>query len=417
MRAYDRYLSACAPATPRRRSHRRLRRARRAPRAGAPLRDARPLRPRGAASPRAGCSAGRPASTTWNRCSGSPRGRRMGVSSARAPPCPATATTACPPRTTRSCSARRRTCTCTSSSTLIFETGPFRTADGGIDIERFKRATEAILHRVPRYRQKLHWIPGFQHAVWVDDPRFNLDFHIRHTALPKPGTRRAAQAALGAHHVAAARPPAPALGELGDRGPRGRRALRADHQDPPLHDRRRLGHGPLADPDVDLARGARVRAARRPSCRRPSPSRLRAVCATRSLARSARRSASRATCAASPRRPRTCATRSARACAPSIKMARHGHCRRTQTPLNGPVGPHRRFDWWRVPLADLKAMRHALGCTINDVVLTVVTGAVREYLMLPRRGPERPHLPRLGAGERAQRRRRRASSATASRRG
>src|SRR5262245_29836233 len=74
------------------------------------------------------------------------------------------------------------------ASTMVFETGPFRTADGGIDIERFKRATEAILHRVPRYRQKLHWIPGFQHAVWVDDPRFNLDFHIRHTALPKPGT-------------------------------------------------------------------------------------------------------------------------------------------------------------------------------------------------------------------------------------
>jgi len=62
------------------------------------------------------------------------------------------------------------------SSTLVFESGPFATADGGVDIERFKRATEATLHRVPRYRQKLHWIPGFQHAVWVDDPRFNLDF-------------------------------------------------------------------------------------------------------------------------------------------------------------------------------------------------------------------------------------------------
>ena len=74
------------------------------------------------------------------------------------------------------------------ASTMILEVGPLRTADGGIDVERFKRATEAVLHRIPRYRQKLHWIPGFQHAVWVDDPRFNLDFHIRHTALPKPGS-------------------------------------------------------------------------------------------------------------------------------------------------------------------------------------------------------------------------------------
>jgi WS/DGAT/MGAT family acyltransferase len=59
------------------------------------------------------------------------------------------------------------------------------------------------------------------------------------------------------------------------------------------------------------------------------------------------------------------------------------------TPLNGSVGPHRRFEWWRVPLGELKAMRHALGCTINDVVLTVVTGAVREYLLLRGVDPER----------------------------
>jgi len=52
----------------------------------------------------------------------------------------------------------------------------------------------------------------------------------------------------------------------------------------------------------------------------------------------------------------------------------------SETPLNGPLGPHRDFDWLHVPLAELKAMRKVLDCTINDVVLTVVTGAVREYL-------------------------------------
>src|SRR5262249_35160990 len=52
----------------------------------------------------------------------------------------------------------------------------------------------------------------------------------------------------------------------------------------------------------------------------------------------------------------------------------------SETPLNGPLGPHRAFDWLHVPLPELKEMRKALGCTINDVVLTVVTGAVREYL-------------------------------------
>jgi diacylglycerol O-acyltransferase len=51
------------------------------------------------------------------------------------------------------------------------------------------------------------------------------------------------------------------------------------------------------------------------------------------------------------------------------------------TPINGRVGPHRRFDWLTCQLDDLKAVRRAWGCTINDVVLTIVTGAIREYLV------------------------------------
>ena len=50
--------------------------------------------------------------------------------------------------------------------------------------------TASVLHRIPRYRQKLAWIPGENHAVWVDDPHFNLDYHMRHTRLPRPGTER-----------------------------------------------------------------------------------------------------------------------------------------------------------------------------------------------------------------------------------
>ena len=51
------------------------------------------------------------------------------------------------------------------------------------------------------------------------------------------------------------------------------------------------------------------------------------------------------------------------------------------TPLNGRLGPHRRFEWVSCLLDDLKSMRKGLGCSINDVVLTIVTGAVREYLI------------------------------------
>src|SRR5262249_19944732 len=44
------------------------------------------------------------------------------------------------------------------------------------------------LHLVPRYRQKLSVPPaGTGRPLWIDDPNFSLEYHVRHTALPKPG--------------------------------------------------------------------------------------------------------------------------------------------------------------------------------------------------------------------------------------
>src|ERR671915_660844 len=65
---------------------------------------------------------------------------------------------------------------------LIFE-GPPPTR------EEFLEQLEKRLHLVPRYRQKLAFAPfGIGAPLWVDDPSFNVDYHVRHTALPKPGT-------------------------------------------------------------------------------------------------------------------------------------------------------------------------------------------------------------------------------------
>src|SRR3954454_18756171 len=48
---------------------------------------------------------------------------------------------------------------------------------------------ESRLHLVPRYRQKLAFVPyGQGRPKWVDDPHFNMSYHVRHTALPRPGT-------------------------------------------------------------------------------------------------------------------------------------------------------------------------------------------------------------------------------------
>src|SRR4051812_8717092 len=68
------------------------------------------------------------------------------------------------------------------ASTTLFE-GP------APSYEEFREHIESRLHLVPRFRQKLRFVPfGQGRPVWIDDPHFNLDYHVRHTALPSPGS-------------------------------------------------------------------------------------------------------------------------------------------------------------------------------------------------------------------------------------
>ncbi|MCH2185278.1 WS/DGAT domain-containing protein, partial [Myxococcota bacterium] len=54
----------------------------------------------------------------------------------------------------------------------------------------------------------------------------------------------------------------------------------------------------------------------------------------------------------------------------------------SETPMNGPPSHHRKFDWLEIDLDEVKALRRALGCSVNDIVLTVVTNAVRQFMQL-----------------------------------
>src|SRR5439155_3024153 len=56
--------------------------------------------------------------------------------------------------------------------------------------------------------------------------------------------------------------------------------------------------------------------------------------------------------------------------------------------LNVEVGPHRRFDWTEMRVADLKAVKNRLGGTLNDVVLATVSGALRNFFKQRRLDPD-----------------------------
>lgn len=60
--------------------------------------------------------------------------------------------------------------------------------EGSLDFESFKKTIASRLHQIPKLRQRLVQVPfSIDHPYWVDDPNFNLDMHIDHLALPKPG--------------------------------------------------------------------------------------------------------------------------------------------------------------------------------------------------------------------------------------
>jgi diacylglycerol O-acyltransferase len=264
------------------------------------------------------------------------------------------------------------------ASTNIFDIGPLRAANGGIDIDLVKRATESFLHRVPRYRQRLHEIPVFNHAVWVDDPHFDLDYHVRHTALPRPGSLQQLKSLV-----------ARVMAQPLDR----KRPLWETWIVEGLEGGEQFGmitkiHHCMIDgaSGVDLANiqfstssvPAEL-APPEPFRPRPAPRRLelflneskRQAGIPGEIVRDFRRFVQRTDDLREDVNTRINAL--TRLFGMGLKA--------DDTPLNGRVGPHRTFDWVSCRLDDLKSMRKGLGCSINDIVLTVVTGAVREYLL------------------------------------
>jgi WS/DGAT/MGAT family acyltransferase len=235
------------------------------------------------------------------------------------------------------------------------------------------------LHLVPRYRQKLAFPPlETGRPLWVDDPAFNLEYHLRHSALPAPGSE-AQLRTLAARFVSQRLDRGKPLWELymveGLEG--GRFALISKT------------HHALVDgvSGVDLATVLFDLAPDPPPIEhpgrgwQPAPEPTTVALATRgfrALVRTPVGFAARAAGAAT--HPlETLAT--AREAAEGIgELVWAGLNPAPETPLNVPIGPHRRLEFVRCELEDFKQVKNAFGGTVNDVVLTVVAGGLRRWL-------------------------------------
>jgi diacylglycerol O-acyltransferase / wax synthase len=253
------------------------------------------------------------------------------------------------------------------ASTILFE-------GAAPSHEEFRDHIESRLHLVPRFRQKLRFVPFDQgRPVWVDDPFLNLDYHVRRTALPAPGSEeqlRNLAARIFSQQLDRTKP----LWELwlveGLEDDRFAVVGKSHHalvdgisgvdittvlfdvdeepDNPPV---RPPKWAPRPEPtDLDLLKDALHE-------RLTSP---------REIVRGVR---------AALRGPRQ-VLRGLGATGKMLEVAAAA----PNTPFNVEIGPHRRLAFVRGDLEDFKRVKNAHGGTVNDVVLSVVTGALGNYL-------------------------------------
>ena len=253
------------------------------------------------------------------------------------------------------------------ASTILFEGPP-------PSHEEFRDHIGSRLHLVPRFRQKLRPVPfGQGRPVWVDDPHLNLDYHVRRTALPAPGSEeqlRNLASRIFSQQLDRTKP----LWELwlveGLEGDRFAIVGKSHHA---------LVDG-VSGVDIttvlfDLEKEPAEPAVHPPKwAPRPEPTDLQLLGDALRERATSPREFTRGVRAAL-RGPRQVL----RGIGATSKVIGAGMAA-PSTPFNVEIGPHRRLAFVRADLGQLKEVKNEHGGTVNDVVLSIVTGALGNYL-------------------------------------
>jgi diacylglycerol O-acyltransferase len=254
---------------------------------------------------------------------------------------------------------------------LVFEGPPPRYVD-------LVEHVRGRLDQVPRFRQRLV-VPPLEagRPLWADDVNFNLTYHIRHTALPDPGGEAELRRLAGrvfSQQLDRSKP----LWELWlvQGLERDRFAILTKTHHAMVDGISGVDIGTVLFDVEPVPQPAPVEDGWVPH---PEPSTIELVRRAISDAAAAPvHLAERAVEAV--RHPEPAARRLAEALEGVGEVVSAFADPAPDVPLNAPIGPHRRFVWARSELATFKRIKDALGGTVNDVVLAVVTGALREWL-------------------------------------
>lgn len=260
----------------------------------------------------------------------------------------------------------------------LFDATALEKEGGGIDIDRIRAHIRSKLQYIPRYRQKLDWVPYDRHPVWVDDDQFDFDYHIRHSSLPQPGSDEQLKSLAGRIVSTKLDRTKPlwelwAVEGLAD----SRFAIIAKIHHCMIDglsgvDLTTILLNVVPDPTLEEEPEWTPRPA-------PTPSQL----AVAEAARTTRKVVDRLTnVSEAVRDGRSIAERFAGKSAAALSSLRSGWLSASQrTPLNPDLGGNRRFNWTEMDLGVVKSVKDALGGTVNDVVLATTAGAIRRFLI------------------------------------
>ncbi|HEX8080392.1 MAG TPA: wax ester/triacylglycerol synthase family O-acyltransferase [Jatrophihabitans sp.] len=262
----------------------------------------------------------------------------------------------------------------------------FEPPSEGFDYDRFVNLIERRISLVPRYRQKVRSVPGhLANPVWVDDADFDLGYHVRRSALPRPGSDeqlRELVARVQSRALDRNRP----LWEMylveGLAGGRFAVIQKTHHAMVDGISAVDIGQVILDTTPVPPEIGEDL------WMPRPEPGSASLVIdAVTDLIR--RPTAVADTVRIGMADARNVASQVTAAVTGVLSAARVVARPAPDSPLNGPTGSQRRFAVARTELEDYRKVRKHRGGTVNDVVLATVTGAVRGWL-LSRGEPVKP---------------------------
>ena len=259
----------------------------------------------------------------------------------------------------------------------LFDGSPLKAEDGGIDIERVRAHIESKLQYIPRYRQRLEWVPYDRRPVWIDDAHFTFDYHVRHTSLPRPGTDEQLKQLAG-RIVSTKLDRNKPLWELWvvEGLSEDRFAIIAKIHHCMIDgisgvDLTTILMNVIPDNTLEEIPEWKPRPA-------PTSSQL----AVAEAARFTRRLIDGlGNLGEKVKNGKTISERTIDKSIAALTSLRSGWLTAAdRTPLNPDIGPNRRFDWTALELDDVKTIKNSLGGSVNDVVLAITAGAVRSFL-------------------------------------